>query len=258
MMPLFERNGRHIFYRMRGEGPLLLILPGNTASSALHRGELIHFAERYCTVALDLPGTGQSECIEVWPDDWWREGARTAVALLDHLGVERAVVVGTSGGAVAALRMAQDAPARVRAVVADSCVLRQPPELLRREVANRRERHPEAVAFWQKAHGDDWEQVVEADSELLLRLAERGGRWFDGGLTRIGCPVLLTGSLQDTMLSEGPSQMVAMARQIPESELYLVNGGGHPLMWSRPRAFRRAADAFLASLAGDEADESGA
>ena len=57
-----------------------------------------------------------------------------------------------------------------------------------------------------------------------------------------------TGSLQDSTLHDGSAQIVEMALQIPESQLVLVNGGDHPLMWSRPERFRRAVDAFLASL----------
>jgi len=244
-MPYFTHCQRRLFYREQGQGPLLLILHGNTASSAAHLGELAYFGQRYRAVALDFPGTGQSERVDVWPDDWWLQGARAAVALMDHLSAAQGVVMGTSDGAVAALLMAQHAPDRVQAVIADSCVMRQPPEVLRAEVAGRRQRHPEAVAFWQQAHGDDWEQVIEADNDVMLRLAERDGRWFERSLSEIGCPVLLTGSLQDATLHDGAAQMLEMAKQIPESQLVLVNGGDHPLMWSRPEAFRRAADSFL-------------
>jgi pimeloyl-ACP methyl ester carboxylesterase len=247
-MPTFTHNQHRLFYRQEGQGPLLVILPGNTASSVLHEGELAHFGQRYHAVALDLPGTGRSDRIETWPDGWWLQGARAAAALVEHLSADQAVVVGTSGGAVAALLMAQHLPHRVRAVIADSVVKRQPPEVLRAEVASRRERHPDAVAFWRHAHGDDWEQVVEADSDLLLRLAARGGRWFHQSLSGIACTVLLTGSLQDRMLHDGAAQMVAMANEIPGSQLTLFNGGDHPSMWSRSDRFRRVADAFLASL----------
>jgi pimeloyl-ACP methyl ester carboxylesterase len=147
--------------------------------------------------------------------------------------------------------MAQHAPGRVRAVIADSCVPRQPPDVLRAEVAGRRERHPEAVAFWQHAHGDDWEQVVEADSDLMLRLAERDGQWFERSLSEVDCPVLFTGSLQDSTLHDGAAQMVEMATRIPESQLMLVNGGDHPLMWTRSEIFRRVARSFLAGLEED-------
>ncbi|MFN2169037.1 MAG: alpha/beta fold hydrolase, partial [Anaerolineae bacterium] len=178
-MPYFTYSQHRLFYREEGSGPLLFILPGNTASSALHLGELAHFGERYHAVALDFLGTGRSERVEVWPDDWWLEGAWTAVALMDHLSESQAIVVGTSGGAVVALLMAQHAPGRVRAVLADSCVIRQPPEVLRAEVAVRRQRQPAAEAFWRRAHGDDWEQVVEADNKILLKLAEHDGQWFE-------------------------------------------------------------------------------
>jgi pimeloyl-ACP methyl ester carboxylesterase len=97
----------------------------------------------------------------------------------------------------------------------------------------------------QHAHGDDWEQVIAADNDLMLRLAERDGRWFERSLSEIRCPVLLTGSLQDSMLHDGANQMVEMATQIPESQLVLVNGGEHPLIWSRPHLFRQVADRFL-------------
>ena len=239
-MPRYLRSSSNLFYREQGRWMPLLILPGNTASSAVQAGELAYFGERYHAVALDLPGTGRSERIDAWPDDWWREGARGAVGLLDHLSVAQVVV------------MAQQALHRVRAVVADSCVTRQPPEVLRAEVASHGQRYPEAVAFWRLAHGEDWEQVVEADSDLMLRVAKRGGRWFDRSLSEIGCPVLLTGSLQDAILHDGAAQMIEMAEQIPESQLVLVNGGDHPLMWSRSEDFRRAVDAFLTSLRGGD------
>jgi pimeloyl-ACP methyl ester carboxylesterase len=247
-MPYFTHRRRRLFYREQGEGTTLLILPGNTASSAVHQGELAHFGQAYHAVALDFLGTGQSDRSDVWPDDWWQQGAEAAIALLDHLSVAQAIVMGSSGGAVVALLLAQHVPGRVRALVADSCVLRQPPEVLRAEVAARQQRHPDAVAFWKHAHGDGWEQVVEADSALLLGLAERGGHWFARDLSRVCCPVLLTGSLQDSTLDKGARQMLTMASQIPESQLMLVNGGDHPLMWTRPQIFRQAVAGFLAGL----------
>lgn len=251
-MPYFVYSQHRLFYREEGRGPLLLILPGNTASSALHLRELAYFGNQYHAVALDFIGTGRSDRLEVWPDDWWLQGAWTAVALMDHLSESQAIVMGTSGGAVVALLMAQHAPERVRAVIADSCVTRQPPEVLRAEVAVRRQRQPAAEAFWRQAHGDDWDQVVEADNEIMLKLAERDGQWFVRSLSEIQCPTLFTGSLQDTMLFDGAVQMLEMASQVPESQLALFNGGDHPFMWSRPDRFRQTAGGFLSWLEGEK------
>ena len=61
----------------------------------------------------------------------------------------------------------------MRAVIADSCVERWSPEQLQAAVAERARRTPEQVAFWQHAHGNDWQQVVNADTRLLRQLAQR-------------------------------------------------------------------------------------
>jgi pimeloyl-ACP methyl ester carboxylesterase len=66
----------------------------------------------------------------------------------------------------------------------------------------------------------------------------------------IACPVLLTASLTDSLLPDVPAQTVAMAQQIPDCRLLLVNGGDHPLLWSRLREARAVIDAFLNVDAG--------
>ena len=244
-MPSVRHQGRTIHYRERGSGPLLLVLHGNTASSALHEGELAHFCARFRVVAPDLPGVGGSDRMDVWPLDWWQEGARAAAALAEHLGASRCGVVGTSGGAVAALWMAILRPDLVAAVVADSVVGRHRPDALRANVASRDVSDPGAQGFWRAAHGDDWEQVVRADSDLLLRFAEAGADWFQGRLAEIAAPVLFTVSLADEMLPDVASETCRMVREVRSLRAFVVGEGAHPLMWSRPEVFREAADAFL-------------
>ena len=109
-MPFFHSHHHHLFYREQGSGELLLILSGNTASSALHKAELEYFGRRFHAAALDFLGTGQSERLATWPQDWWQQGARDALTLVDHLGAREAIFMGTSGGAVAALWAAILAP----------------------------------------------------------------------------------------------------------------------------------------------------
>ncbi len=247
-MPNFVHDGHRLFYREHGKGPLLLILPGNTASSALHEGELDHFGARYRAVALDFWGTGQSDRLDSWPGNWWEQGAHDAAALMEHLGYRQGLVMGTSGGGVVALLMAILYPERVLGVIADSCVEHLPAPTFSHETQKRAQRTPGQVAFWQKAHGDDWTQVVEADSDYLLRFEKTGGDCFHGRLKEIRCPVLLSASLEDESLPQVEAQLHAMAEQIRAARLYLAQTGGHPLMWSRPEEFQREADQFLASL----------
>jgi pimeloyl-ACP methyl ester carboxylesterase len=248
-MPYFKTNGYRLYYREQGSGPLLLILPGNTASSAWHKGELEHFGQRFHAVSLDFCGTGRSERLHPWPLDWWEQGARDALALISHLGEQEACVMGTSGGAVAALWTAIFAPEQVRSVIADSLTEHHPPERMREEIANRQQLTPEQCGFWRAAHGPDWRQVVEEDNRICLAFAEAGGDWFRGRLKEIRCPVLLSASLTDSLLVQPGLEIAGMAAQIPGSQAFLVHGGDHPLMWSRPREFRAVADAFLAQAA---------
>lgn len=244
----FIHEGVRLAYRIEGDGPLLLILPGNTASSALHTGELAHFGARFRAVAPDLRGAGQSERLARWPDDWYQRCAHDMAALVNHLQERECIAMGTSGGAIVALWLAILHPTIVRGVVADSTVAAHPPAWLHALLAARTARSPGQVAFWQAAHGDDWPQVVEQDTAMLQSVADRGGRFFDDQLSSIRCPVLITASLGDTLLPTVAASQLDLLAQIPDSRLFLAKAGDHPLLWSNAMEFRRAADAFLHDL----------
>lgn len=249
-MPTFTWNDHQIHYRQQGTGDLLLLLPGNTASSILHQGELGYFSRRYHTVSIDFLGTGKSERIDTWPDDWWLQAANQSTALVEHLGYRTCIAMGTSGGAAIALLMAIHYPDLVQAVIADSCTERFTREMFEYNVIQDRDkRTPEQVHFWQFAHGDDWEQVIEADTGMLQRFTEHGGDWFDGRLSEIRCPVLLTASLQDRMLPNAVQQASNLAAQIDGSCVFINKSGSHPLMWSSPDDFRGICNQFLQSIA---------
>lgn len=249
-MPHFEYQHQRLFYRAQGTGDPLLILHGNTASSSLHQGELDYYQSRYRVIALDALGCGQSARVEKWSTEWWRDYGMQGAALLAYLDATPAIVMGTSGGALAALWMAGVYPQLVKAVIADSFVRHDPPDQLRKEVlVGRAERNAGQVAFWRDAHGDDWEQVVEADSQLLLSRADSGGDLLAGcPLMEIACPVLITVSRQDDLLPHVEQETLDLLPYLKTSRVYLHHEGGHPLMWSQPTVFRGVVDAFLHSL----------
>ncbi len=74
-------------------------------------------------ITLDLLGHGHSDR----PRDMWRYSmalyGHQVVALIDHLGIEEAVVMGTSLGANAALEVASSHPERLRGMVIEMPVL---------------------------------------------------------------------------------------------------------------------------------------
>jgi pimeloyl-ACP methyl ester carboxylesterase len=248
-MSYFEWEGHRLFYRHQGDGPLLVVLPGNTASSAHLQGELDYFSDRYLVAALDFLGTGKSDRVAVWADQWWYQGAQQVAALVEHLGFSQVILMGASGGAVAALLTAINFPDRVQAVVADSFVEQAPPDQFRKLViADRAQPSPEQIEFWRAGHGDDWKQVVDADTAMLKRFADQGADWFQGQLNYLRCSVLLTGSLRDELIPRAAQQFCGVLEKITDCRLYLHHEGSHPLMWSAPEVFRVVSDYFLESV----------
>jgi valacyclovir hydrolase len=248
-MPYFNWKNHQLYFREQGEGNLLMILPGDTASSACHQGELDHFGDRFQTVSLDFLGTGKSDRVAKWADNWWQEGARQAKALVDHLGYQKCIVMGTSGGASAALLMAIEYSDTVSAVVADSCVELFSMEFVEKTViVNRRVRTSGQIQFWEFANGADWDQVVEADTAMLVRFAKQGGDWFSGRLSKIQCPVLITANKEDRDLPQIVLQTSRMAEQVRNCRLFINDHGGHPMMWTAPQDFHAVVDHFLKPL----------
>ena len=247
-MPYFSNDNLSLFYRKQGSGDLLLILPGNTASSSCHHGELDYFGQNYHTVSPDFRGTGKSQRISSWSQEWWDKCTEDIASLISHLGEKQCVIIGTSGGASMALLFAIRYPGQVAGVIADSCAEIYSPERLRKEVSDRSCRTKEQVDFWTYAHGKDWEEVVDADSRLLLDLADQGGDLFKGRLKTVKCPVLFTGSLQDSFIPDIGEQNISMSKQIPNSRVFLVNEGDHPLIWNFTDVFRSVCDQFLKEL----------
>jgi valacyclovir hydrolase len=247
-MPFFTSQGKRLFYREQGEGPLLVVLHGNTASSACHGGELDHFGKGFHAVAMDAFGTGQSERAADWPHHWWLHTAHDAAALVEHVGGGPAVLVGASGGAVAGLLAAIHYGERVRAVVADSCVENWTPEEVKRLSESRSRMSLGQIAFWQHAHGDDWHAVVASDTAMIKSWEATGISFYDGRLSKVRCPVLLTDSLRDELLPRVGEEVCRMASEIRDCRVYLANDGRHPMMWSRAEDFRRESDSFLGAI----------
>ncbi len=163
-----------------------------------------------------------------------------------HLGYERCIVMGTSGGAVAALWMAILFPKAIKAVIADSCVRSITKEFVYKHIVKNRALHtPDQIQFWKFAHGEDWEQVVRADTEMIKRFVEERTDWFSGRLDEVQCPVMLTASKGDQSLPDVVIQNSDMLQRINDCRLYIHSTGGHPLMWSGASIFRAVSDQFL-------------
>ena len=80
-VPKVPYCGRSMFYQEAGEGPVLIFLHGNTASSRLFEPLLPLYTPHFRCVLLDFLGNGRSDRVESFPADLWQEEARQALAL---------------------------------------------------------------------------------------------------------------------------------------------------------------------------------
>lgn len=110
-------NGAHIHHEVRGEGPLL-VLVGSPMGAAFFAPAADLLAADHTVVTLDPRGTGRSTVDDPDADSTPEVRADDLAAVIRHVDAGPAVVVGSSGGAVTALALAQRHPDLVRAVVA--------------------------------------------------------------------------------------------------------------------------------------------
>jgi 3-oxoadipate enol-lactonase len=107
-----ELNGTTIAYEAVGSGPAVVLLHSGVGDRRLWDGQLDALAERHLVVRPDLRGFGESP-LPGGPFSYVED----VRALLDHLGLEGAAVVGNSHGGRVALDLALAHPERVRALV---------------------------------------------------------------------------------------------------------------------------------------------
>lgn len=100
-------NEAHIYYEIAGEGATVVLLHAGIADSRMWEPQIAALAEHYRVIRYDLRGYGQTTA-PAMPYSH-HEDLR---ALLDQLGVERAVVIGCSNGGRVAMNFALSYPER--------------------------------------------------------------------------------------------------------------------------------------------------
>jgi pimeloyl-ACP methyl ester carboxylesterase len=114
----FDGDGVDLYYCDEGSGPPLVLVHGFAVSGDVNfrwPGLTRALARDHRVLSLDMRGHGRSGK----PHDTARYGmemVRDVVRLLDHLGIDRAHVVGYSLGGFVSLRLAASHPERLRSV----------------------------------------------------------------------------------------------------------------------------------------------
>lgn len=267
-MPYTTCAGVRIRFDVRGEGPPILFLHGLACGRRMWAGALRRLASDYRCIVPDFPGHGASST----PDEPHHYGeaafARAALAVLDHLGIERAVVVGHSMGGGIAYELAIAHPARVAALctVDTGSGSDDPAAYLVRTVSMSALLRSEGIAGYTETLAASplmapyVRRSRRAARHLRLLVGQHPAagiaRVIDGvnatrpatqdrALEHVSCPVLvINGALDESCLRSG-----RLARlRIAGAQLVEIAGAGHMLPLEDPHAFERVLTDWLRAL----------
>jgi pimeloyl-ACP methyl ester carboxylesterase len=254
-------NGVSLFYEDGGAGRPLLLIHGFPLSSGIWREQSVGLAGKFRVIAPDLRGFGRSglpegNCImDTYADDM--------VALLDHLGIDRAAVCGMSMGGYVLLNMLDRYPERVSAACfmvtkagADDEAGRTRRRVLADEVLKTGAEAAAAVftnvlfsaetAANRPALVDEVRQIMMAATPAglaagLLAMRERGD--YVGRLDICKVPAMVIGAEDDRAIP--PEESRKLAAGLIGSRLCMIGGAGHMVMMEQPELVNHALEEFL-------------
>jgi 3-oxoadipate enol-lactonase len=115
LMPTAAINGIPVSYAdSGGDGPAVVLSHGYQLDASMFDAQVAALSPRYRVITWDARGHGGTPA--PGPFSYW-DLAGDVLALLDHLGIEQAVLGGMSQGGFISLRAALLAPRRVRGLI---------------------------------------------------------------------------------------------------------------------------------------------
>ena len=272
-------DGTRLFFGELGRGPAVLLNDGIGCDGFAWRYLMPALAEHRRVVHWHYRGHGRSGP----PRDRVRIDvpalARDAVTVLDHLGIERAALLGHSMGTQVALETYRLAPDRVSALVlicgsygrvtetfhgtdvlkrtlpaiiekvqthtglARALWGRIPPKLAFRVA--RLSGEIDGVAIREEDFRHYWDHINVMDPEVFLPMLRLAGEHSaEDLLERVQVPTLVIAAERDTFTP--PEIAREMADRIPDAKHVLIRGGSHAAPVEQPRAMIGPIEELLA------------
>jgi pimeloyl-ACP methyl ester carboxylesterase len=215
-------NGLKMYYEIHGEGtPVVLIHGGGSTIQTTFGTVLPMFAEKYQVIAVELQAHGHTMDRET-PESF-EQDADDVAALLNHLKINKANIIGFSNGGNTTMQMGIRHPDRVNKLVIISAFYK---------------REGMIKGFFEGMENASLENMpdhlkeaflkINNDSTALLRMFKRDKTrmlqftdWKDEDLALIKAPSLIIAGDNDVTTRE---HTVEMSRQIANSELLILPG----------------------------------
>lgn len=254
-------DGESVWFEVAGEGEPVALAHGLGGNAAVWYQQVPHFARSYRVVTWDQRGFGRSS------NRAGRSGPLSAVedqiALLDHLGIHSAHLIGQSMGGWAVLGAALQAPDRVRSLVL-ACTTAGIPAgeatpLDPGEVSSAGGARPLGI---HPAIGDRLPSTDLPRAYLYQALGTFGQRPSDGEFARmlaetthdparlagLEVPTLFICGSEDPIMT--PERVRDAARRLPRTAVVELTGRGHSPYFEDPEGWNAVVDHFLAGLEG--------
>jgi aminoacrylate hydrolase len=260
-MPLAPIANGKLYYETAGSGPPLLLVPGLAGSAHFWRLQVPRLAQRFTVVLHDHRGVGRSSRDAIVYSI--EQMAGDVLALMDHLGIDDAALIGQSTGGAIGQYLAAMQPQRIARLVLSS-TWTHADAYFRRQFELRRDMLRSAgidiytrtgtlllyPAEWLRDHDleiakAEARSIADASSaEILLSRIDALLR-FDGRdlAPRISCPTLVIAALDDRVTP--PYFSHALAQAIPGARLVLLDGGGHFVPLVEPERYAEVVLDFL-------------
>ena len=258
-MPTERINGFHMYYEVAGQGvPFLFVhggLGGGRGSALFRQHHMPGLAQYVHVIAFDRRAAGLSDT----PSTEYNFDGFVAdmVALLDHLGHERAVLMGHSAGGPQVLQCALTHPERVMALILSSTATQTvhvPPELASlvtflgteglthlQHMLARHDTTPLAQALVPPAPVEPLAGVLQTYLAYHLHGDPLAARLQD-----ITAPALILHGTADAEVPFGEAEYLHAS--LPTASLIAFVGGGHGISVTHAEPYRHAIIDFLQAL----------
>jgi pimeloyl-ACP methyl ester carboxylesterase len=250
IMPYLDRDGIKIYYETHGEGPALLLTHGYSATSEMWAGQIAPLAKAFRLILWDMRGHGRSD----YPEDAsaYSEAATVAdmAALLDAVGVERAIIGGLSLGGYMSLAFHLAHPKRTLGLL----IIDTGPGY--KNDAARAEWNASALKTAERFEREGLAPISAASAERRTAthrnakglagagrgmLTQRDARVINS-LTDIAVPALVVVGENDTPFLKAADYMTA---KIARAEKVVIPNAGHAANMDQPELFNAAIMNFL-------------
>jgi pimeloyl-ACP methyl ester carboxylesterase len=224
-------NGIKVWYATFGHGEPVVLLHGGLAN-ANYWGQQVRALEgRYQVIVMDSRGHGRSSR-DAQPFGYDLM-ASDVLALMDHLGVKKAAIVGWSDGAIIGLDIAMHHPERVSKLFAFAA--NSDPsgvaDIAKSDVFN---------AFIARA-GDEYKQLSPTPGEYktfvaeITKMWESQPHWTDTDLAKISVPTWIVDGDHDEAIKRENTEF--MAAHVPGAGLLLQPEVSHFSFLQDPEQF---------------------